>query len=478
MKRVNLRKTGLFFFSTFIVIILIAAAASGFLIHINEKAYRNRVAQTLVSEISYSRGVIEEALTGTLGDLQSISVFHCFSNFLVEPTDENRKILEETFIRYSDIKKIYDQIRLIDPLGKELIRVDYSADGAHAIPEEQLQDKSQRYYFREALKLDPGEVFISRIDLNIENGEIETPWKPMIRFSQPVYSPVGDLAGILIINLKADIFLDKLSHVQDQQNGTLFILVNSSGYYLINSLTPEKTWGFMFGNDFRLQNDFPGDWNSLGERGSGILASNEGLTVFTTIAAGRYNQGEDTEMSLKDWRALFILPRTQLNKSLRLFTLSVSGSAGLIILLTALLMYSLYRSYISTISLTGQLEYQLKSKEEVIDLLQETNSKLQDITGSLKAEKESLYKKRNEYLQKLSRATLQHADTLTYQKQLEDENRHLKDLIQEYKNELSEYFTIIMNTNARIEGFITDQEEKGSKHRDKKYEPLHKNVLK
>ena len=43
----------------------------------------------------------------------------------------------------------------------EIVRVNYAGGSPYIVPDGQLQDKSDRYYFQEAVRLDKREVYIS-----------------------------------------------------------------------------------------------------------------------------------------------------------------------------------------------------------------------------------------------------------------------------------------------------------------------------
>lgn len=88
-----------------------------------------------------------------------------------------RAVVEET--------QIYDQLRFIDPQGMEQVRVDLRDDGGVVIADEDLQDKSGRYFFQEAMRLPKGSIYMSPLDLNIEHGQVERPYKPMLRLAPP-----------------------------------------------------------------------------------------------------------------------------------------------------------------------------------------------------------------------------------------------------------------------------------------------------
>ena len=69
------------------------------------------------------------------------------------------------FQNFSKKSALYDQIRFIDDQGMELIRVNYTQDKLVNIPENDLQNKSNRYYFKEAIKLNLSQIFVSPFDL-------------------------------------------------------------------------------------------------------------------------------------------------------------------------------------------------------------------------------------------------------------------------------------------------------------------------
>ena len=61
--------------------------------------------------------------------------------------------VEEDFLVFVRNKKIYDQLRFIGPDGMEMVRVDWNSGNPIALPRERLQDKSQRYYFLDTMRL-------------------------------------------------------------------------------------------------------------------------------------------------------------------------------------------------------------------------------------------------------------------------------------------------------------------------------------
>ena len=109
-------------------------------------------------------------------------------------------VMVRTFAIFVEQKRLYDQIRFIDASGRETVRVNEREGWAEPVRGEALQDKSERYYVRDALALGPGTIYVSPLDLNVEQGRIEQPHKPMMRFATPVFDDAGRRRGILVLN--------------------------------------------------------------------------------------------------------------------------------------------------------------------------------------------------------------------------------------------------------------------------------------
>jgi hypothetical protein len=151
------------------------------------------------------------------------------------------------------------------------------------VPETQLQSKANRYYFKKTIALNQNEVFISPFDLNIENGKVEQPLKPMIRLATPVFNNVGEKKGIVILNYLGENLLENLTQANLTSLGEV-MLVNSEGYWL-KSPNSEDEWGFMFPDkqDRTFGNDYPEVWQKIKTLESGQLITNQGLFSFTTV---------------------------------------------------------------------------------------------------------------------------------------------------------------------------------------------------
>lgn len=136
------------------------------------------------------------------------------------------------FARTSDL---ISQVRWVTPDGKELIRINSHNGVITRVPDAQLQDKSDREYVQEAPSGD--EVYISAIDLNIENQEIIRPFQPTVRGVVRVDDRVS---GILVVNYDLTRLFDLM---RTFSNESVFIeVLDSKGNWLLSE-DESLEWG-------------------------------------------------------------------------------------------------------------------------------------------------------------------------------------------------------------------------------------------
>jgi methyl-accepting chemotaxis protein len=170
--------------------------------------------------------------------------------------------LQTTFTAMMDQKRHYMQLGYLDEKGNELVRVDSDGTNIKVIAKAELQNKADRPYFIETMKLSPGSVYISNLELNQERGQIQRPFKPVIRYATPIIDSAGQKRGIAIANVFAKQFIKPFEEDiiypdgENKYKGEEKFLVNQDGYY-ISHPNPNKEWGFELHNNEKLQNDYP-----------------------------------------------------------------------------------------------------------------------------------------------------------------------------------------------------------------------------
>jgi signal transduction histidine kinase/CheY-like chemotaxis protein len=162
----------------------------------------------------------------------------------------------------TNVRKIYSQIRFLDDLGNERIRMDFDNHSSRSTLAKILQNKNDKPYFLEANELQKDELYVSRFDLNMEHGKVERPFNPSLRYATTVIFE-GRHYGVAVFNLLAQVILEMLP--------VDMFLVSADGYYL-HYPQAEKQWGMMSELN-RTEHNLKRDIPTLAEE---ILSGNTG----------------------------------------------------------------------------------------------------------------------------------------------------------------------------------------------------------
>ena len=113
--------------------------------------------------------------------------------------------IEELFLQI--LKKVpeLNQLRYIDQDGNEIIRAQRKNSSTFLMPDNQLQNKRHRYYFKNIMESNDNKMWLSRIDANMENGIVDFPEQRTLRIGISVLVDNAKM-GILIANIKMDSF--------------------------------------------------------------------------------------------------------------------------------------------------------------------------------------------------------------------------------------------------------------------------------
>jgi len=212
---------------------------------------------------------------------------------------------------YAALASLYPhiyQIRLISEDGQEWVRVDRKPNGIYVVPRDKLQSKSDRYYFRDAMAVKTGKIYVSPLDLNVEFGKIEKPERPVIRVATPVAGQNGRKIGVLIINLHADILLEQVQQMAKARKGVAFLLDNQ-GHYVTPS-AEDNSGIFSIESVAKLDTIFPPSVvANLVHNGASPSLSERWIVAQAPI---EYAPLAIAENSKGKWRIALVFPQQEL----------------------------------------------------------------------------------------------------------------------------------------------------------------------
>jgi len=264
----------------FLVVTLIPAAIIGFYANyvssntLLTQEYNNQ--QELVRSLNNS---IESFLASAEDDVLFLSQSSPMMRYLAKQSADDptllKKDLAHEFLAFSKQRKIYYQIRYLDETGQEIVRVDSNKRSSNIIPDRKLQNKGSRGYFKNSVGLSKGNVFVSKLDLNREHGQVEVPHKPVIRYATTVQYKNGEPAGIIITNVSAAEFLD---------NNAGIALIDKDGFYMAG-VQESKLWGAP--HDLDSKHNFKKDHSTVSaevfDQKTGQINNNDSVYIFSRV---------------------------------------------------------------------------------------------------------------------------------------------------------------------------------------------------
>ncbi|QKF83250.1 ATP-binding protein [Halarcobacter ebronensis] len=170
-----------------------------------------------------------------------------FQQYIMDYDKNIENTLIHDFENYAKTNEDIFQVRYLDNEGMERIRVDKISGETYVA--KNLQNKENRYYFLRTKNLKENQYYISDFDLNVENGEIEIPYKPTIRVSTPIYE--GDkFLGILIINYNVKNLIDYIS----AQNIFNVYYMDNVGNFLLHP-DRKKCWSTQLKTNYKVKDE-------------------------------------------------------------------------------------------------------------------------------------------------------------------------------------------------------------------------------
>ncbi len=282
------------FLLIFLPTAILLACLLGFIYKLELKSETTLLEARELENVKMQSMFIDSYFYTIIADLEVISGSHELKQLADNSDNFSSPDLINDLITISKRTGVFDQIRFIDNNGMEKIRVDYNDGKPSVTQESELQDKSDRYYFTESIRLPEGSVYMSRLDLNVEHGKVEQPPKPMIRFATPVYGNQESAKGVLVMNAIAKKMLSPFKSGTADSLGDYYSLLNNDGYWLAGPV-PEDEFGFQsdLGKEKTFSRDYPDAWKKIAGEETGQFHSHGVLFTFTTYhplqaIAGRY----------------------------------------------------------------------------------------------------------------------------------------------------------------------------------------------
>jgi len=284
-----------------VILATFGVLASGLTGYYSYTASRNLLVKTAERDLLTSAQVLGRRLSIALGEvakdallLAGIPVTARIAGAPDDPSGDPRKTaIADTFAALLAVHPEYFQVRLIstDNNGMELVRVDRDQDSLKRVVGVDLQEKGHYPYVFQASPLAGGQVYLSKIIINHEQGAHSGLDKPTLQVATPVESGHGRKLGLLVINVDLNGLFGLLK--ADLPGDFDVFLTNEWGDFLIHP-DPSRTFGFDRGRRVLVQDTFErvseiiqGQAESvLVNPGASARQSGESVAAFVKLAFG------------------------------------------------------------------------------------------------------------------------------------------------------------------------------------------------
>ena len=249
--------------------------------------------------------------------------------------------LHRAFVLFCLTHPTYSKVRWINENGKELLRIN-NVDGHISVTDpSRLENKQDRFYFTGSVKLDPGKVYVSPMQLEFENKTVLIQ-RPIIRIATPIFDSHARRHGVLVVTVAANDLLARIGPSNDVSRSQNMLL-NSDGYWLKSS-DPADEWGFMFDQPKTLGGRFPAVWKKIAAVDHSQFEDSSGLWSFETVYPLKPHKNEFGALSKPIrtsvdpdkyfWKVVSFVPKKQIwDMSSKVMWSTASYATGMLLLL-------------------------------------------------------------------------------------------------------------------------------------------------
>lgn len=235
-------------------------------------------------------------------------------------------ILANAFMTLLHRNPEYTRVRWVGEDGRERLSVRRLPDGQIIIvPASQLENKRGRYYFSQILGLAPDEVYVSPIDLEVDQGQVAHPYRPALRIGLLLKRPDGTRNGMLLLNIDPARLFEQIA---GHNSGSAFHMLDADGYWLKSS-NPADEWGALFNRGKNFATSHPELWKAIRDGKSGQDISEQGIWTWTSLETRAAPEGSITA---REWKLVFFKSRQAYMPEVHRFWL-ITGIVGCLLLL-------------------------------------------------------------------------------------------------------------------------------------------------
>lgn len=248
------------------------------------KAQLDHIVATEQTHLNQLGGYVAADVSTSLIHLRALTQEAAVTRAMDAPNSLALQELQSIFLTMARRNPTYQQIRWIDQTGVERVHVMREGDRVLAVADQGLQDMSDRYYFKAARDLLMGEVYISHLEMSLENHQAGASVTPVLRVATPVQGNDNRKRGILIINITMRHMINALRSASETSPDTNYALINKYGYWLTVPAEQDQV-PFQLEIDSKISREHPAAWELISAKDTGTAELDDGFWIWKKLAA-------------------------------------------------------------------------------------------------------------------------------------------------------------------------------------------------
>ncbi|HNB27331.1 MAG TPA: PAS domain S-box protein [Alphaproteobacteria bacterium] len=228
-----------------------------------------------------------QTLTVLVSDLVYITHQDTLQTWLARGDAESLRHLQNEHLAFARSRAAYDQIRMMDATGQEILRVQWRDGAALAAPSADLASMVDNPLFAAAIKLEHGQLLVSEFS-GLDPSAAGNPELPSLCVAAPVFDQAGQKRGVVILKYRAQRLIDRLKSLPANALGAIW-LVDHAGNWLIGPTAGTGSQGNE-GAGASFAAAYPETWQQIDSGGaSALLNAPAGRFAYAKILPADYH---------------------------------------------------------------------------------------------------------------------------------------------------------------------------------------------
>ncbi|TYL49245.1 HAMP domain-containing histidine kinase [Marinomonas sp. IMCC 4694] len=290
---------------------------------------------------------------------------------------EERVVAE--FSRFAQTSDLISQVRWITLEGQELIRINAQAGVITRVSEDQLQDKSDRHYVKNVPDGSGHQVYVSSMDVNVENKVVVRPLQPTVR---GVVRIEGVIPGLLVVNYDLTKLFDTIRSIRS--DSAYLEILDADGHWVM-AADRQLEWGGILHPDdtyFNVKTHSPDIWQEMNAQNEVPRTFNDRrLWSLLTLYIDDEMVSQQSPMS-----ALYFVAQSHSDELTSWRAMLIMGIVGCAVASFSLLAWLVCRqatAQFETYRLLVLVQQEKNHVEQVNDRLNTANQRLTDLQDEL-----------------------------------------------------------------------------------------------